>query len=193
MKLGCVIMAAGESRRFGENKLLRTFRGVPLYVRALDAVPPGVFDRVCVVTAYEPVAEYGRERGYLSVRNDHSDWGISRTIKLGLSSLSECDGVLFMAADQPLLTQQTLLALANAFRQTPDSIVSASHAGSRGNPCVFPKALFRELMALQGDTGGSRVIKAHPDKLRLVEVPAEELADCDTAEALSKLEEKSGN
>ena len=46
---------------------------------------------------------------------------------------------------------------------------------------VFPKALYPELMALSGDTGGSAVIRAHRDLLTLTEVgdPAE-LVDVDT-------------
>ena len=190
MKLGCVIMAAGESRRFGENKLLREFDGVPLYVRAINAVPEGVFDRVCVVTGYEPVAALARETGFSVVWNDRPALGVSRTIRLGLEPLSDCDGVLFMTADQPLLTGEILHRLADAFLLEPARIVAASHDGKRGNPCLFPRELYPALLALEGDVGGSRVIKAHLDRLRLLDVPEEALADCDTAYTLQELQEK---
>ena len=45
-------------------------------------------------------------------------------------------------------------------------------------------------MALEGDRGGSAVIKVHTDMLQLVEVAAEELTDCDTTQALEKLKQK---
>jgi len=188
MELGCVVMAAGSSSRFGSNKLLQLFCGRPLYQWALDAVPGDVFAAVRIVTGYEPVAALARERGFCPVLNDRPEDGVSRTIRLGLEGLQHCRGVLFMTADQPLLTRQTVRQLAEAFLQMPDAVVAASAHGMRGNPCLFPRELFPELLALEGDTGGARVIKAHADRLRLIEVPEKELADCDTAQALWQLE-----
>ena len=63
MKLGCVVMAAGSSSRFGANKLLAPFQGKPLYQWALAAVPESMFSAVCVVTGYEPVAALAKEKG----------------------------------------------------------------------------------------------------------------------------------
>jgi len=193
MKLGCVIMAAGESRRFGENKLLRCFDGVPLYIRALNAVPEYVFTQVCVVSAYAPVLEQAEALGFQPILNERPDLGISRTIRLGLEQLLHCDGVVFMTADQPLLTARTPEALAASFAAEPTCIWAAAHHGRRGNPCLFPRDLFGELLALESDVGGSRVIKAHMDRLRLLETPEWELADCDTAPTLRELEEKYEN
>ena len=54
--IGCVVMAAGASTRFGlENKLLACYQGVPLAVRAMEAVPPGC--KTVVVTGYDALAE----------------------------------------------------------------------------------------------------------------------------------------
>lgn len=189
MKLGCVVMAAGRGSRFGANKLLQDFRGKPLCRWAMEAVPPAEFSEVCVVTGYEPVEELAREFGFRTVWNRQPEVGISLTIRLGLEQLADCGGVLFMTADQPLLTAASVTRLAEAFREAPEAILAASHGGRRGNPCLFPKALFPELLALQGDVGGSAVIRAHGELLRLVELPARELADCDTAQALHDLEQ----
>ena len=190
MKLGCVVMAAGSASRFGANKLLQSFCGKPLCQWILSAIPTDVFEKTCVVTGYAPVAELAKSLGYQVVCNDRPELGISRTIALGLSQLLDCDGVVFMTADQPLLSGQTLCRLAEAFVQQPE-IWAAANNGKRGNPCLFPQCLFPELMTLEGDTGGAKVIKAHPDLLHLLEVPAAELFDCDTAEALQTLEQGS--
>ncbi len=187
MNLGCVIMAAGASSRFGSNKLLKSLQGQPLYAYALNAVSESVFSSVTVVTACPPVIEAAEKLGFTVVQNDQPETGISHTIRLGLSSLSSCDGVLFMTADQPFLSCHTLNKLADAFRQQPDRIIAASANGQRGNPCLFPNALFPELLALTGDTGGSTVIRRHPELLLPVEVPAWELADADTPEALEAM------
>ena len=188
MKLGCVIMAAGASRRFGENKLLQSLGGKLLYRRALEAVPPEMFTHVAVVTACQPMAELALAMDFAVIDNHEPEKGVSLTIRLGLESMPDCDGVLFMTADQPLLTRKGIRAVVETFLQEPDCIAAAAADGVRGNPCLFPKDLFPALLALEGDTGGSRIIRANPDLLRLVELPAKELADADTAEDLQALE-----
>ena len=52
MKIGCIVMAAGNARRFGSNKLDARVEGKTLLRRALEAVPAACFDRVVVVTQY---------------------------------------------------------------------------------------------------------------------------------------------
>jgi len=192
MKLGCVVMAAGSSSRFGANKLLQDFRGKALYRWGLDAIPGALFSSVRVVTGYMPIAEAAEAAGFLPVENLQPELGVSHTIRLGLAELVECDGVLFMTADQPLLTGETIRRIVEAFQADPTAITAAACRGKRGNPCLFPQDLFSSLMALEGDVGGTRVIKANLDRLQLVETPEQELADCDTAQALRELE-KTGN
>ena len=193
MTLGCIIMAAGGSSRFGSNKLLQTVREIPLYRRAVQAVPEGIFDRVVVVTGYSPVAEAAKEYGFTVVINDCPEQGISRTIRLGLEQLADCDGVLFMTADQPYLTGATLRKLTEAFAARPDAIHAAAHNGVRGNPCLFPQDCFPALLRLEGDRGGGAVIAQNRHRLLLTEVPAEELADADTPQALDALRNTCGS
>ena len=63
------------------------------------------------------------------------------------------------------------------------------HSGVRGNPVVFPAACFPELMTLEGDRGGSAVIKRCPGSLLLVEAEARELMDVDYLSDLECLKE----
>ena len=188
MKLGCVIMAAGASRRFGANKLLQSLGGKPLYRRALEAVPGDVFARIAVVTACQPMADLATAMNFTVIDNRAPEKGISLTIRLGLETMADCDGVLFMTADQPLLTQTGVRSVVETFLQEPNCIAAAAADGVRGNPCLFPQSLFPALLALEGDTGGSRVIRANPHRLRLAQLPPEELADADTAQDLQALE-----
>ena len=190
MKPVCIVMAAGKGSRFGSNKLLAELEGRPLFCWGLDAIDPALFARVIVVTGYEPVAQEAVRRGYLAVENTAPELGVSRTIRLGLEAAGACGGALFMTADQPLLTGQTLRKLTEAFSAEPERIWAAARNGKRGNPCIFPAELLPELAVLEGDTGGSAVIRRYPDRVRLLEVPAEELFDCDTPEALAICREK---
>lgn len=185
LRIGCVVMAAGNAARFGGNKLAARLDGRTLAERALDAVPAGL--ETVVVTQYPAVAALAAARGFRAVQNERPDWGISHTIRLGTQALAACDGILYLVADQPLLTRASVARVAARWREDPTRIAAAGHGGVRGNPCLFPRALFPELLALRKDRGGSAVIRAHPALLTLVEVPRPELADVDTPAALARL------
>lgn len=189
LKLGCVVMAAGNARRFGANKLAAGLDGRSLIRRALDAVPGETFDQVVVVTQYPEVLKLAGTYRFAAVHNPHPDWGISHTIRLGLTETRDCGGVLFLVSDQPLLRRESVAALAEFWRSQPDRIAALSHNGVRGNPCLFPARFFPELMELREDHGGSTVIRRHESDLALLEVEAGELADVDTPEAMAALEQ----
>lgn len=187
MKLGCVVMAAGNAARFGENKLAAQLRGRSLILRALEAVPPECFSNVVVVTQYPEIMRLAEKFHFAALCNNHPEYGVSHTIELGLTTLRDCQGVMFLVSDQPLLRRESVAALARLWREHPGDLAALSHGGVRGNPCVFPQRYFPELLELREDHGGSAVIRRHEEHLRLLEVPAEELADVDTVQALEAL------
>ena len=186
--IGCVVMAAGNAERFGENKLAAELGGKTLIERALDAVPTEKLAAVCVVTQYDEVERLARERGFAVVRNPHPEWGLSHTVRLGTEALHErCDAILYLVSDQPLLRRESVEKVMEYYVDHPKHIVGASHGGKRGNPCIFPRNYYDELCNLSGDVGGSAVIRRHEDDLLLCEIDQNELTDVDTREALRDL------
>lgn len=188
-QIGCILMAAGASTRFGSDKLAAELGGRSLLRRACEAVPAVRFRRVCIVTARAEGEALAREFGFQLVRNDRPELGASLTVRLGLSAIQDCDAALFMTADQPLLRRETVERLLDAWSREPGRIAALAHSGVRGNPVVFPAACFPELMTLEGDRGGSAVIKRHPGSLLLVEGEARELMDVDYLSDLESLKE----
>ena len=188
LKVGCVVMAAGNARRFGENKLAARLKGRSLISRALDAVPAEQLHAVVVVSQYPQVMDLAGTFHFAALYNPHPDWGISHTIALGLTALRDCDGVLFLVSDQPLLRRESVAAVVAAWRRQPEKIAALGHGGVRGNPCLFPARFFPELLELREDRGGNAVIRRHEGDLILLEVDGAELYDVDTAQALEQLE-----
>ena len=70
--LGCVVMAAGNARRFGANKLAAEVDGKSLIRRTLEAIPAEQFDAVTVVTQYPEVAELAAELGFMGYMQERS-------------------------------------------------------------------------------------------------------------------------
>lgn len=188
MKIGCIVMAAGNARRFGSNKLDARVEGKTLMRRALEAVPAACFDRVVVVTQYPQGMDLAREMGFLPVENPRPDLGLSHTIALGMAHMQDMDGVMFQVSDQPLLRRETVASLVRFYLAHPGKIAALGHNGVRGNPCLFPARFFPELMELNEDHGGSTVIRRHEEDLILWEVGPAVLHDVDTPAALAELE-----
>lgn len=187
-RIGCVLMAAGSSSRFGSNKLLTDFFGKTLIERAMEAIPRDKLCRAVVVSGYDEVLSMAAERGLTAVKNDRPEEGVSRTIRLGLDALGDVDAAMFMVADQPCLSRWSAEGLVNFYLNEPDRIAAMAYGARRGNPVIFPRDMFIDLRSLAGDTGGSAVICKKPDMLRLYQVEDElELFDADRASELEAL------
>ena len=184
--LGCVIMASGQGKRFGGNKLMAPFWGEPMIARILRATE-GIFSSRVVVTCHEDVAAFARGRGTDVIL--HSLPYRSDTVRLGVEAMGQdITGCVFCPGDQPLLTRQTLLALARAAEQTPDCFWQASGEAGVGMPVYFPGAWFPRLRALPQGKGGNVLLKENPELVRFLPVPPRELQDVDTPEDLYRLQ-----
>lgn len=149
--VGCLLMAAGNAKRFGENKLLcAAGDGRSLIEHALDAIPRECFARVLVVTQYPEIAALAKERGFETLQNRHPERGQSETIRLGTRALSDCGAICFMVADQPLLRRETLTREVDFFSSHREHIVALGHNGVRGNPCLFPRPLLPRAARARG-------------------------------------------
>lgn len=184
--LGCVVLAAGYGKRFGGNKLTAALDGRSLILRSLETVPSEHFSSIVVVTQYPEVLKLAGEFHFAAILNDKPELGLSRSLQLGLTEVRNCEAVCFQVSDQPLLRRESVAALCDFWRESPKKLAALGHGGVRGNPCIFPSEFFPELMALTGDIGGAAVIRRHENALRLLEVPAKELWDVDTPQALDE-------
>jgi len=181
-------MASGAASRFGGNKLLRPVDGVPMAQRVLSAIPAARFEKAAVVSCYPELLSLAEEHGYQPIRNPQAREGQSASIRLGLSALSDLDGVLFAVCDQPCLSRASVDRLLDAFAAHPGRICALSWRGRRGNPVIFPSTLFPDLLSLRGEQKGGAVIQAHRELLHLVEADSpRELRDVDTPLDLTEL------
>ena len=187
MKLGLVLMGAGDAKRFGGNKLLYEIGGEAMGVTALKLFSGIDFaHRVFVTRAdCEKLFSAAQNLGYLAAINKDPSRGVSSSIAVGLQVLTMQggfldDGVLFAVCDQPYLTKASVEALIETFARDPSRIAALSYQGKPGNPVIFPQKLVPELMKLAGDVGGRQVMAKHSDLIVLSEAASEkELLDID--------------
>ncbi len=79
------------------------------------------------------------------------------------------DACLFTVADQPWL-RETVFGLVDVFLRDGKGIACVEYDGKTGNPCVFSKRYYGELMKLSGDVGGKRVVVAHRGDVAVMKV-----------------------
>lgn len=183
MPVAMVLLAAGDSRRFGGNKLLAEVDGRLMYRHVADevnAMPEDFFAKKIVVSQYDEILEDLGRAGFETVKNNQSALGISYSVHLALEQIPEHYAVCFSVSDQPWLTRETIRGLVTAFRKNTRGMVCASWEGMDGNPVVFSPEYRKELLALSGDVGGRRILMAHPeDVARFVAGSSRELVDVD--------------
>ena len=106
-----------------------------------------------------------------TVLNESWAEGMSSSMRAGLRVLrSDIQAVLMVLADQPALTTDLLQSLVTRYRATGAPIVAPYYRGQRGNPVLFDRALFPELLAVRGDRGGRALIARYREQVERVEV-----------------------
>ncbi len=178
-----IVLAAGKSSRFGDNKLLVNVDGKPLYRHTLDRMKAFVAYPQFVVTGYKEIEDTAKKQGMEVVLNNQPELGISHSIKLGLEACLKkypsIQGVVFSVCDQPDVAGATIQCVLNTASVHKGQIIRVADGENFGNPVLWDKAFFSELMKLEGDNGGKQIMTKIPEKIRCVGVQPEELKDID--------------
>ena len=187
--VGCVIMASGQGKRFGSNKLMAELGGEPLIAGSLKATE-NLFAQRFVVTRHQVVADYCEQKHIDFVVHSFPDR--NDTVRIGLVHLEQLEPAvthcLFAMGDQPLVKRESLEKLLEAVQKEPEYIWRLASDTIDGAPVVFPKRFFPELKALPAGKGGGVLLKKYPELVRRVQVLNRvELLDVDTQEDLEKI------
>ena len=189
-RVGAIVLAAGRSTRMGgPNKLLETISGKPLVRIAAEEALRSRADPVVVVTGHERAKVEAALAG-LDLRLVHNpDYaqGLSTSVKAGLAALPpEAEAAIVCLGDMPQVTSALIDRLIAAYDPEQNAlVVLPTFAGKRGNPVLWSRRLFPDLMALEGDVGARHLIGAYQEVV--TEVPVENAAamvDIDTPDGL---------
>lgn len=186
-----IYLAAGNARRFGSNKLLAPLAGKPVFLYGLERMAALAQKRkdcdLTVVTRTPEISKAAASLNVPVVESALSEKGISYSIRAGIATvepLCPTDYLVFVLADQPWLTSESIHKLLDA-AQTNCMAATAAFGDLDGSPTLFSAAWIPELKQLEGDQGGRRILKKHPDQvLRIQVADIRELMDIDQPEDL---------
>lgn len=189
--VAAVILAAGRSTRMGgPNKLLAELNGKKLVRIVAEQAVASKAAGVIVVTGHQ-AAEVERCLAGLNVkfvRNPDFAEGLAGSVKAGIAAVqADADGAVVCLGDMPLIDTRLIDRLIAAFAPDRGSLIAVPVSdGRRGNPVLWSRRFFGELMTLDGDIGARHLIMKHGEAV--TEVPVDghgAFLDIDTPQALA--------
>ena len=193
-QIAAILLAAGRSSRMGpRHKLLIPGQdGTPMVARVADtllATPLRPIIAVLGHRAPEIDAALG-PRPITRVEAPDYQSGLSASLRAGIAALPpDTQAALVVLGDMPLVTPAAIARLLDAYDPVEGRlIVAPTHEGHLGNPVLWDRRFFPEILALQGDRGARSLLAEHAE--HLVTVPMDDdavLRDIDTPEQLATL------
>ena len=191
-KVAAVILAAGESARFGKPKQFLRFRGKTLLRRIVDAASEADCAPVIVVagSGSDGVREELQATNAAVVENKNWERGIGTSIRAGVQHLidnaNEVDAAMLLVCDQPFVDATVIKQLISLREKTAKQIVASSYAETLGVPALFDRSCFKELLALNDSAGAKSIVLSNPERLAKLYFPGAKI-DIDTVADFEKL------
>ena len=188
--IAAVVLAAGLSRRMGQAKLLMPVGGRAIVRYVVESVLAGGVDLVWVVTGpdVEPIEAALAGLEVQIAVNPAPEEGQASSLRAGIAALpASVDAVLIALGDQPSLAPSIIPALLAARRTSPKLIVAPRYRDGQGNPVLFKRAIFPELLRLTGDQGARPIIQKEPARVEWVELDLPMPPDVDTLDDYEKI------
>jgi molybdenum cofactor cytidylyltransferase len=188
--VAAIILAAGRSTRMGgPNKLLAELGGKPLVRIVTEQALASKAQGVIVVTGHQADEVRKALRGLkvTFVHNPHFAEGLASSVKSGIVAVSaNADGAVICLGDMPLIEAHLIDRLIEAFAPDRGNLIAVPVSdGRRGNPVLWSRRFFGELMTLEGDIGARHLIARHGEAVAEVAVEGSgAFLDIDTPQAL---------
>jgi len=184
-----IVLAAGGSTRMSQPKQVMNFGNQPLVrIAARTALTADLAPVIVVTGAFDNQVKTALEGLPITIVHN-PDWhsGQSTSVAAGIKATPTRTGsVIFLLADQPLVSESMIRKLVELHTQTFSPIVAPSINGRRSNPVLFDRDTFSDLLDLSGDIGGRALFSKYQVSC-LPWVDATSVMDIDTPEDYQRL------
>jgi molybdenum cofactor cytidylyltransferase len=184
-----IILAAGSSTRMGRPKALLEIGSLTFLAHILRNHQALGLPVTVVLGEHRAEIQAGVDLSDAVVLvNPHPELGPLSSLKIGLLSSEDNEAVLVHPVDHPLVRVESLQALLESHRGSPQRIIVPLFGARRGHPVLFPRLFFKDLLAAPLDQGARYVVRRYPETVIMVKVPDEGVIhNIDTPEDYSRL------
>lgn len=193
-QVALIVLAAGRSSRMApHHKLLLPDRqGRPMIARLVDNLLASEARPLIVVLGHraeEVKAALAGRPVEFTLAPDYGE-GLAASLRAGIRAVPETAAAAIVClGDMPLITARIIERLIETY--DPDEgrrIVVPVRGGRQGNPILWDRRFFPEILALRGDGGARSLIARHLEEVAEVEIEDEAIfRDFDTVESLAEL------
>jgi molybdenum cofactor cytidylyltransferase len=184
-----LLLAAGRSKRFGGDKLCAKLDGKAVIRWSAGALAPLDAVYVVIPPGADAVTQALSRLDVMFVINLGRDEGMASSIRAGVAALpADVDAVVIALADQPRASERVTRALCARWSVGDVAAVAPVYTDGRGNPVLFGRECFEQLLTLRGDVGARGVLDALGARVALVEVDEPMPVDVDTPDVLEGLQ-----
>jgi molybdenum cofactor cytidylyltransferase len=190
-----MVLAAGESRRMGEAKLLLPFGGKTIIEIIIESVIRSKVDKILVVLGSdkEKIEEKIKSLPLEFAFNPDYRSGMLSSIQAGFKALPEdAQAVLIILGDQPSVSSEVIDKIIAAYKKKGKGIVLPVYKKERGHPVLIDTKYRQQVANLSPKIGLRELVYNRPDDILEVKVETSSvLRDIDDAEDYRKELEKS--
>lgn len=172
--MGILVLAAGDSGRFGQDKRTATLAsGEEILQRTLTNANESDFPVTLILGPRDIDLASELQKKFPRVeimRCPESPLGIGHTISFGIDHVRDLGWRMCLIAhgDMPWVNSRLFNAIGK--RVTPDNIVVPRYQERVGRPIGFGRNFFNELSEIPGRSSDNDVWRHHPDKLEYLEL-----------------------
>ncbi len=180
-----VVLGAGRSSRFGSPKQLLPFGDTTLLGQVVRNANASSLERIVVVLGrasgeLREALDFGRAR---VVENTAYGTGCASSLLTGLDAAGDdCEALFLLLGDQPGVLPEFIDRALSEWKQDQPWAAVCSYRGRTSHPFVFSREAFDDLKGLHGDKAVWKLVEAHPDRVREIEIDAGLPPDVDTPE-----------
>lgn len=176
-RMTAVVLAAGQSSRMGAPKQLLPWGDTTVLGQTIDNLQRSLVNEVVVISGFqaEAIGEVAARYGVKTMVNqDFENGGMISSVQTALRVLPDNrEAILVMLADQPMIEPETVDVLMKAWLGNRGELIAPVFNGRRGNPVIFGRRYFDELLAVSRGANPREVLERRVDEIEMVAVDSE--------------------
>ncbi len=185
-KITAIILAAGQSRRMGQPKMLLPWGGITVLGKVIETLQAAGLEELVVVTggAREQVEAIvgGSARVVFNVEYSNSE--MLSSIQCGLGAIKpEAQAALICLGDQPQVRVGSVQVILQEYESTGASLIVPSYQMKRGHPWLVGRELWNEILEMRSPESPREFLNRHAKEIKYINVDTPSiLTDLDTPE-----------